>query len=220
VGNLDHQNIIASTHLENRSPQIPPARIPFALFSVKNRAGWGGKPVMLSILIVEDEPLFAETLRHLVELNPLYRVTATAADRIAALAAVARRRPDLALIDLQLAHGNTGFAVAAKLTDLGIPCLFTTGKAPDFPMPDLALGCLVKPFSEDDLVRALKAAEDIIRGRGRVRPSRPGNLRLYAEEAAASAAEPLGLLPIPQRSNARRGLKARVGRLWRRLSFG
>jgi CheY-like chemotaxis protein len=180
----------------------------------------GGKPVMLSILIVEDEPLFAETLGHLVELNPLYRVTAIADDRIGALASVAERRPDLALVDLQLAHGNTGFAVAAKLNDLGIPCLFTTGKAPDFPMPDLALGCLLKPFSEEDLVRALKAAEDIIRGRSRVRPSRPGNLRLYAEEAAAAEAAPPGLLPIPEYSSARRGLRARAGRFWRRLSFG
>jgi len=172
---------------------------------------------MLSILIVEDEPLFAETLRHLVELNPLYRVTALTDDRIGALASVARQRPDLALVDLQLAHGNTGFAVAAKLNDLGIPCLFTTGKAPDFPMPDLALGCLVKPFSEEDLVRALKAAEDIIRGRSRLRPSRPGNLRLYAEEVQVAAAASPGPLPVPDHSSARRGLKARAGRLWRRL---
>ncbi|MBV9883238.1 MAG: response regulator [Sphingomonadaceae bacterium] len=175
---------------------------------------------MLSILIVEDEPLFAETLKHLIELNPLHSVTALAEDRVGALAAVAARRPDLALVDLQLAHGNTGFAVAAKLNDLGIPCLFTTGKAPDFPMPDLALGCLVKPFSEDDLVRALKAAEDIIRGRDRLRPSRPHNLRLYAEEAAtARAAQPVRM-PLPERSAARPGLKARAGRFWRRLSFG
>jgi len=175
---------------------------------------------MLRILIVEDEPLFAETLRHLVELNPRYAVTAVAEDRVGALSAVAERRPDLALVDLRLAHGNSGFAVAAKLNDLGIPCLFTTGSAPDFPLPDLALGCLVKPFTEDDLVRALKAAEDILRGRQRLRPSRPGNLRLYAEEAAAAAAAAVpGLLPAPERSNARRTLRARAGRVWRRLSF-
>src|SRR4051812_46769182 len=190
-----------------------------ALFDKESSRLRGGGPIMLSILIVEDEPLFAETLRHLVELNPLYRVTALADDRVGALASVAARRPDLALVDLQLARGNTGFAVAAKLNDLGIPCLFTTGKPPDFPMPDLALGCLVKPFSEEDLVRALKAAEDIIRGRGRLRPSRPSNLRLYAEEAVAAAA-PLGLLPLSERSMARRGLRARARRFWRRLSFG
>lgn len=170
---------------------------------------------MLSILIVEDEPLFAQTLKYLVELNPLHRVIGVAEDRIGALAAVAEQRPDLALVDLQLARGNTGFAVAAKLGDLGIPCLFTTGKAPDFAMSDLALGCLVKPFSEEDLVRALKAAEDIIRGRERVRPSRPGNLRLYAEEAdrvAAPAGMPLTALA---RSRASDGFKARAARLWR-----
>ena len=42
---------------------------------------------MLRILIVEDEPLFAQTLRHLVELNPRYEVTAVAEDSASALAA-------------------------------------------------------------------------------------------------------------------------------------
>ncbi len=153
---------------------------------------------MLNILIVEDEPLFAATLRHLVELNPRYVVSDVAEDSAGALEAVARRRPDLALVDLQLARGSTGFSVAAKFAELGIPCLFTSGKAPSFPIPDLALGCLVKPFSEEDLVRALKTAEDLLRGRERLRPSRPENLRLYAEEqahaaAATTAAEPADL---------------------------
>ena len=143
---------------------------------------------MLNILIVEDEPLFAETLKYLVELNPRYVVTDVADDLASALVAVERRRPDLALVDLQLAHGSTGFSVAAKFTELGVPCLFTSGKAPAFPMRDLALGCLLKPFSEDDLVRALRAAEDLLKGREPLRPSRPENLRLYDDEAKLAEA--------------------------------
>ncbi len=177
---------------------------------------------MLRILIVEDEPLFAQTLKHLVELNPLYEVIAVAEDSAAALAAVEERTPDLALIDLQLANGTTGFPVAVKLHELGVLCLFTTGKAPSFPMPDLALGCLVKPFSQEDLVRALTMAEDMLRGRQglQLRPNRPDNLRVYAEEQARVRIETTELLPTPDRSSARRRLRDRAGRVWRRLSFG
>ena len=177
---------------------------------------------MLRILIVEDEPLFAQTLRNLVELNPLYEVIAVADDSASALAAVEERTPDLALVDLQLANGTTGFPVAVRLNELGVPCLFTTGKAPSFPMPDLALGCLVKPFSHDDLVRALTLAEDQIRGRQglQLRPNRPENLRVYAEEQAQMRAETTDLLPTPERSKARRRLRDRAGRVWRMLSTG
>ena len=145
---------------------------------------------MLNIIIVEDEPLFAATLKHLIELNPCYVVTDIAEDCAAAVASAAQRRPDLALVDLQLARGSTGFSVAARFVELGIPCLFTSGKAPPFPIPDLALGCLVKPFGEEDLVRALKTAEDLIRGRERLRPSRPDNLWLY---------DPVEAPPVEQR---------------------
>jgi len=177
---------------------------------------------MLSILIVEDEPLFAQTLKYLVELNPLYSVTAVAEDAAGALAAIEDRKPDLALVDLQLAHGSTGFSVAVKLHEMGVMCLFTTGKAPSFPMPDLALGCLVKPFSEEDLVRALKTAEDELRGRHgyRIRPGRPANLRLYAEEQALAKAESPALLPTPESSRARRTFRDRAGRIWRAAQRG
>ena len=139
---------------------------------------------MLKILIVEDDDLFARTLRHMVELNPRYVVSGVAADGMAAMACVAETRPDLALVDLRLANNTTGFAVAAKLREAGVPCLFTTGRAPNFPIADLAIGCLQKPFTEEDLVRSLKAAEDLLRGRERLRPSRPANLHIYGEEDA------------------------------------
>ena len=171
---------------------------------------------MLKILIVEDEPLLAKTLKHLIELNPRFEVLAIADDLQSALEAVEERRPNLALVDLQLARGSTGFTVAVKLNELGVPSLFTTGKAPSFPMPDLALGCLMKPYTEEDIVRALKAAEDILRGRERLRPSRPDNLTIYSE---ASAPEPAlaepgeAFLPEPVLA-APKSLKAKLSNWW------
>jgi DNA-binding NarL/FixJ family response regulator len=165
---------------------------------------------MLKILIVEDEPTLAERLKYLIELNPRFEVTHVVEDLASAMTAAAERLPDLALVDLQLARGSTGFSVAAKLGEVGVPCLFTTGKPPSFPMPDLALGCLLKPYSEEDLVRALKTAEDIMRGRERWRPSRPGNLELYDGEAIARSAPPQEVfLPMPAPARPRT-FKARL----------
>ena len=74
---------------------------------------------------------------------------------------------------------RTGFSVAVRLNDLGVPCLFVSGKAPRFPMPDLALGCLMKPFTAEDVHRSLAMAEDLLRGRETMRPKMPDNLTLY-----------------------------------------
>src|SRR4029078_1916217 len=63
--------------------------------------------------------------------------------------------PDLVLLDLHLARASTGFSVAVRLNDLGVPCLFVSGKAPRFHLPDLALGCLMQPFTAEDLLRWL-----------------------------------------------------------------
>lgn len=165
---------------------------------------------MLNIIVVEDEPLFALTLKQLIELNPFHVVTAVADDCESALAAVAARRPDLALVDLQLARGSSGFALAAKLRDLAIPCLFTSGKVPSFPIPDLALGCLIKPFTEADLVQALKTAEDMLRGREPLRPGRaphPERLWLYGVDDGRAAERQEA--PLPDRS-VRRGWLRRI----------
>lgn len=166
---------------------------------------------MLKILIVEDEPLLATTLKHLIELNPRFQVTSIADDFATALEAVEERRPDLALIDLQLARGSTGFSVAVKLNELGIACLFTTGKAPPFAMPDLALGCLAKPYTEEDVVRALKAAEDKLRGRERLRPSLPENLMIYNPDQTPDGGCEETFLD-PDAYAARRSIRTRLTR--------
>jgi two-component system, response regulator PdtaR len=149
---------------------------------------------VLRILIVEDDSQLAATLKYLVEDNPRYRVIAIAEDADGAIAAVSEYSPDLVLLDLHLAHGSTGFSVAVRLNDLGVPCLFVSGKAPRFPMPDLAIGCLMKPFTAEDVHRSLAAAEDLLRGRETLRPKMPENLTLYGPADPAPPPEP-GFIP-------------------------
>ena len=149
---------------------------------------------MLRILIVEDDSQLAITLKYLVEDNPRYRVVGTADDADTAIAAAEAHDPDLVLLDLHLAHGTTGFSVAVRLNDLGVPCLFVSGKAPRFPMPDLALGCLMKPFTAEDVHRSLAMAEDLLRGRETLRPKLPDNLTLYEPLEEAPPVEP-GFIP-------------------------
>jgi DNA-binding NarL/FixJ family response regulator len=164
-------------------------------------------PNVLKILIVEDERPLAETLRYLIEDNPRYRVVGIAEDLGTALEILERDEPDLALVDLHLARGSTGFSVAVRLNDAGVPCLFATGRAPGFAMPDLALGLLLKPFTGDDVHRALALAEDVMRGRETLRPRIPRNLQLFdaVEPEREPAPEPAFLPP-------RRGFKARLER--------
>ncbi|GAA4022752.1 hypothetical protein GCM10022280_24290 [Sphingomonas swuensis] len=162
---------------------------------------------MLKILIVEDERPLAETLRYLVEDNPRYRVIGIAEDLGSALEILEREEPDLALVDLHLARGSTGFSVAVRLNDVGVPCLFVTGRAPGFAMPDLALGLLLKPFTGNEVHRALALAEDVMRGRETLRPRLPRNLQLF--DAESEEAEPT---PEPAFLPERRGFKARLER--------
>ena len=149
---------------------------------------------MLRILVVEDDSQLAITLKYLIEDNPRYRVVASANDADTAIAAAEEHDPDLVLLDLHLANATTGFSVAVRLNDLGVPCLFVSGKAPRFPMPDLALGCLMKPFTAEDVHRSLAMAEDLLRGRETLRPRLPENLMIYEPLDEAPAVE-AGFIP-------------------------
>jgi response regulator of citrate/malate metabolism len=158
---------------------------------------------VLNILVVEDDSQLAVTLKYLVEDNPRYRVVAIADDADHAIAAAEAHQPDLCLLDLHLARGSTGFPVAVRLNELGVPCLLVSGKAPSFPMPDLAIGCLMKPFTAEDVHRSLAAAEDLLRGRESLRPKMPENLTLYEPAEVPMVPEP-GYIP------SKRSLRTRL----------
>lgn len=149
---------------------------------------------MLRIVVVEDDPKLATTLKYLIEENAYYRVVELANDAESAIDAAETHNPDLVLLDLQLANGSTGFMVAVRLVDLGIPALFVSGKAPSFPMRDLALGCLGKPVTAEDVHCSLAIAEDILRGRQTLRRKLPANLTLYNQAGDDDMEQP-GFVP-------------------------
>jgi len=150
---------------------------------------------MLRIMIVEDDRQLATTLKYLVEDNPRYKVVAMADDVASAVASAEEHHPDLALVDLHLARGSTGFSVAVRMNDFDIPCFFISGRAPNFAMPDLALGCLMKPFTAEDVHRSLAAAEDLMRGREALRPKMPVNLQLYDQPPQSDDSMDAGFIP-------------------------
>jgi CheY-like chemotaxis protein len=112
---------------------------------------------MANILIVEDDPLVASTLQSLAEAEG-GRVVGVAEGLAAALEITRRHRVGIALVDIQLAGFDSGLQVAAGLSNLGVRCIFVTGTAPPFPMPDFAVGCIVKPCTVDAMQAALTAA--------------------------------------------------------------
>jgi DNA-binding response OmpR family regulator len=158
---------------------------------------------VLKILVVEDDAQLATTVKFLIEDNPRYRVVAIADDAEGAVAAAELYQPHLALLDLHLARGTTGFSVAVRLSDFDVPCLFVSGKAPSFAMPDLALGCLMKPFTAEDVHRALALAEDRLRGREAPRTKIPRNLKVY--DRPETTVESHGFIP------SRASLRTRLG---------
>ncbi len=70
-------------------------------------------------------------------------------------------------------------------------------------MPDLAIGCLMKPCTAEEIHRSLAMAEDLLRGREAVRPKPPQNLTLYDFSDEAPMAEP-GFIP------SKRSLRTRI----------
>ncbi len=111
----------------------------------------------LRVIVAEDDAvigmLLAETLEGLG-----YDVCAVEATEAGAVAAAARCRPDLMIVDVHLASG-TGPAAVRAITCAGpVPHVFVTGGGPQA----VASGAVVltKPFREADLIRAIGLAFD------------------------------------------------------------
>ena len=111
----------------------------------------------MKILIIDDEALVAMSLEFLLKLDG-HEITGIAPDTASAIRSADECPPDLAFVDIQLARGASGFDAAAELSERGILCFFLTGNVPAKPRPDLALGCIEKPYSEEVIQAAARIA--------------------------------------------------------------
>lgn len=147
------------------------------------------------ILIVEDEPLVAFDNETMVAAAG-YTVVATVDKVSDALAVLARelappgadeaeeeRGVDLILTDITLTGQRSGLDLAREAQAIGVPVLFATAAPPEGG-EGLALGVLLKPYSERRLKAALKTVEQLFAGRTGVEP--PEGMILYAPPPIAA----------------------------------
>ena len=131
----------------------------------------------MKILIVEDEALVAMNLQAVLE-DHGHEVVEIADDEASAILAGTHFRPDLALVDIRLAGGDSGVAVAEKLSALGVAVVFATGNCPGSTGKKLALGCLHKPLSDEQVIAGVQVA-DALRQPTQNPPPPPPGMHLF-----------------------------------------
>ena len=164
--------ILYEGNVDVRGPASVPSDARFA--GGAERPGLG----LLEILIVENDPHISAVLKDIIEVDGAYRVSGIATDLAGTLAAIEAHRPGLALIDMHLGGVATGIEVAVRALEAGVPTLFSTGNPLPFPVPELALGCLCKPYTCYSVSQSLRIVEQLIRGVP-LDPEIPLELELY-----------------------------------------
>jgi DNA-binding response OmpR family regulator len=114
-----------------------------------------GATVAKVLLIVEDQVLLAMGLRNELAENG-YRILELAIRHQEALGFAREVKPDLALVNINLAAGDDGVALACDLKALGVPVLFISGQQDRARLArDVAIASLCKPYSPADMVNAV-----------------------------------------------------------------
>jgi two-component SAPR family response regulator len=125
--------------------------------------------VVKRILIVEDEPLTAFDNENMLG-EAGYEVVATVDDLDEALEILEREQIDLILSDVRLRKDQTGIELARAAKAKGVPTLFATGHS--YPeASEVAIGCVMKPYTERQLCKAIEAVDRHLQGE-KVKPPR------------------------------------------------
>lgn len=129
------------------------------------------------ILIVEDEPLVAFDIEHLLR-ECGYDVVATVDTLAEAVRVLGEEEVDLVLSDIKLNGDGDGMDVARAAAAGEVPVLFVTAYCP-VEARSLGIGCLAKPYSDKVLKKALETVDRRLQGK-KVRRL-PAGLSLYEE---------------------------------------
>jgi DNA-binding response OmpR family regulator len=127
------------------------------------------------IVIVEDEPLIAFDIEHMLG-DAGYEVVATVDNLADVTRLLGEESFDLILCDIQLRGDGDGMDVARAAAAKKVPVLFVSGNCP-VDAQTLGVGCLAKPYSGKTLKSALVALDRKLRGE-KVKRLPPG-LSLY-----------------------------------------
>lgn len=114
------------------------------------------------IMIVEDEFVVSLDLRHMLE-DLGHQVVATVARGEEVLATAIQKKPDLVLMDIQLAGEMKGTDAAVQLTQrMDVPVIFLTAFCEESVLKEAEKSCpygyLIKPFDRRELAATIRMA--------------------------------------------------------------
>ena len=116
------------------------------------------KRIVKRILIVEDEPLIAFDNENMLG-DQGYEIVATVDDFDRAIEILdSEEEVHLILSDVRLRSERTGIDLARHAKTKGVPTLFATGH-PNESAAEVAVGCLTKPYSERQLIKAIECVD-------------------------------------------------------------
>ena len=138
------------------------------------------KQLVKRILIVEDEPLTAFDNENILG-DAGYEIVATVDDLDDAIAALEREEVHLILSDVRLRKQQTGIQLARHAKEKGVPTLFATGHS--YPgAGEIAVGCLMKPYTERQLTKAIECVDRHLQGH-KIKPPKGLELFIVTNEA-------------------------------------
>jgi DNA-binding NtrC family response regulator len=136
------------------------------------------KQLVKRILIVEDEPLVAFDNENLLG-DCGYDIVATVDDYDQALDILKTEEVHLILSDVRLRSKRTGLDLARAAKKKGVPTLFATGH-PHEDAAECAIGCLMKPYSARQLIKAIECVDQHLQNQ---KYKAPKGLEIFIVEA-------------------------------------